>query len=252
MRLISVVVILAIVGGIAYVLFLRPDLVSKAKQEGEKAIQGLAGYTEAKTPREAMDQFLKAVKARDYKAAARYSTSEYADKLQRAHAACRALGQEIDSVASYVDEKGYKSDKCTQLLYILDPFPPYLKIADVKEIKGKQVGAFLFEEPRVTESIYRLDELRSVDPKLLLYSHALGQPAVMGALEIRSEGDGDSKVWKIDFKVPQPVHDGIEFYMSHYKAYAAGLDTFRGEIRQGRFLKDKVAPELLQVLVSAK
>ncbi len=251
MRLVSVLILVAIVGGIAFVFVYRPDWISKAKKEGEKALQAAQGYTAAKTPREAMEQFLKAVKDRDYKAAAIYATSEYSDQLIKAHAAARELGVAIDTLNTFLDSKGFKNDKTTQLLFMLDPFPPYLKIEGVKEVKGKTVGVFSFDPPKITEG-YRPEELQCIDPKLfVLYRSALGAPAV-GAFEIKSEGQGEAKTWKIDFQVPQMVHDGTEYFLSKYKSYVEGLETFRGEVRQGRYLKDKIAPELLQILISSK
>jgi len=255
MRLVSVLILVAIVGGIAYFLIFRKDDVRKLGKEVQTAVQThLEGYGPAKTPREAMDQFLKAIKERNYKAAAVYSTSDYADKLTRAHTACRSLGQAIDTLNNYIDDKGFKNDKCTQLLLILDPFPPYLKIADQKEVKGQQVGAFILELPQITEGYQQAPN--GLDKKLLAYSNALGAPAANALqptiLEIKSEGEGDNKSWKIDFKVPQPVHNGITWYMDNYKSYLEGLETFRGEVRQGRFLKDKIAPELLDAMVKSK
>jgi hypothetical protein len=254
MRLVPVLIIVAIIGGIAFVFIFRPDLVKKGKDAVEQGIQAAEGYTAAKTPREAMDQFVKAIKDRNYKAAALYSTSDYADKLKRAHTACRSLGQAIDTLGNYIDEKGFKNDKCTQLLMILDPFPPYLKIVEQKEVNGQERGAFIIDAPKITEGYQQPPN--GLDKKLLVYSNALGLPAGNAlqatVVEIKSEGSGDSKTWKIDFKVPQPVHDGITWYMDNYKSYLEGLETFRGEVRQGRYLKDQIAPELVSVLVKSK
>jgi hypothetical protein len=257
MRGIYVLILVAIVGFVGFVFIFKPDWVRKAKKEVEAGIQvHLEGYGPAKTPREAMDQFLKAIKERNYKAAATYSTHDYADKLTRAHTACRSLGQAIDTLNNYIDEKGFKNDKCTELLLTLDPFPPYLKIVDQKEVRDKQVGAFILDPPKITEGYQQIPA--RLDVKLLTYKNALGAPAALfGALrptllEIKSEGAGDNKIWKIDFNVPQPVHDGITWYMDNYKSYLEGLETFRGELRQGRWLKDQIAGELLDALGKSK
>jgi hypothetical protein len=256
MRLISLLILVAIVGGGAYVYFFT-DLFKKAGEEAGKRIQELKGYGPAKSPREAMEKFLKSAQERQYKYAATYASKDYADKLLKLHDGARALGTAIDNVKSYLDDKQFGSDKTTQLLFMLDPFPAaYLKIGDVKEVKGKKddkgkhVGIFVFTPPMPA---YRPNELSGLDPKFVGLN-ALGAPTVFnqGVHEIKSEGEGEAMVWKIDFIVPQPIHEAMEYFNSHYKSYVAGLDTFRGELRQDRFLKDKIAPELMDVMGKSK
>ena len=259
MRPISLLILVAIVGGGAYVFFFKPEWIGMAKKKAEEAIrEHVEGYGPAKSPREACEQFLKAVQARNYKAAAVYSTKDYADKLIKSHDGARSLGKAIDNVNSYLDDKGFNADKSIHLLLLLDPFPAaYLKIGDVKEIKGKneekskQMGVFVFTPPTMTEA-YNPNELKGLDQKLFFaFPNALGAPS-LGAHEIKSEGEGTAKVWKIDFQVPQQVHNGIEYFNSHYKSYVVGLDNLRGQLRQDRILKDKVAPALLSVLTDSK
>ena len=69
MRLTSLIILLALVGGGIYVVFYT-DLLKK----GQEAIQG---YHDAKTPQEAMDLFRKAIQSRKYDTAARYVTNAY-------------------------------------------------------------------------------------------------------------------------------------------------------------------------------
>src|SRR5262249_20852211 len=216
------------------------------------------GYGPAKSPREACEQFLKAVQARNYKAAAVYSTKDYADKLIKSHDGAKSPGNANDNWKIYPHDKQFNTEKSTQLLLLLDPFPAaYLKIGEVKEIKGKneekskQMGVFVFTPPTMKEG-YNPNGLKGLDQKLFfVFPNALGAPSP-GAHEIKSEGEGETKIWKIDFQVSQQVHDGIEYFNSHYKSYVAGLDNFRGQLRQDRILKDKVAPDLLLVLTDSK
>jgi hypothetical protein len=259
MRLISLLILVAIVGFGAYVYFCT-DWLSKAKKEVDKAIRThVEGFGPAKSPREAMDQFLKAVKKRNFKAAAVYSTKDYADALIKSHDGASALGDEIDYVRSYLDDKQLASDKTTQLLFLLDPFPAaYLEVGDVKEVKGKkdekakQLGAFVFKPPVITQG-FRLDDLKSLDPKIVGLN-AVGAPTVanLGVHEIKSEGEGDEKVWKIDFPVPQPVREAVDYFNSNYKRYVSGMQKFRTTLRTESMLKDKIAPELLDVLIKSK
>jgi len=259
MRLISLLILVAIVGFGAFVFFVKPEWIGMAKKKAEETIQGLKGYGPAKSPRDAAEKFLKAVKERKYDYAATYSTKDYADKLVKLHAGASSLGEAIDKLNSYLEEKQFKSDKTTQLLFLLDPFPAeYLKFVDVKEVKGKnddkgkQYGIFAFTPPAFPEG-YRPNELSKLDPKFVGLN-ALGAPTVanQGTHEIKSEGEGEAMVWKIDFKVSQPVHEAMEYFNSNYKSYVSGLDKFRADIRNHPTLKDKVAPELLEVIRSSK
>ena len=255
MKLVSLIILAAIVGGIAYVLVFQRDWLFK---KGGEVVLSAQGYTAAKTPRDAMEKFVKAVKERNYNAAAVYCTNEYADKLKKAHTAAKALGSEIDTVSSYVDEKGFRNDKTTFLLRALDPFPTNIKIGKVEDAKDKTpaFGIFVleplpaFDNPAAIVNMQQ--EVSGLDPKMfVLYSHALGI-AVGTPIELKNEGEGDNKAWRIDYKVPPVQHDGIEYLIGHYKCYVEGLNTFRDEVRQGRHLKDALAGELLRVFGSCK
>jgi hypothetical protein len=257
MRLISLLILVAIVGGGAFVFFFKPEWIGMAKKKIGEAIQThIEGYPPAKSQREAMDQFLKAVKARNYKAAAVYSTKDYADELIKAHDGARALGNAIDSVSSYLEEKQLGSDKATQLLVMLDPFPAAYLEGSVKEVeKDKKLAAFLFKLPAFPQG-YRPNELGSLDPKIIginaLGAPTLNKPGNMGLHEFKSEGEGDTMTWKIDFQVTEPVHEALKYFNSNYKRYVSAMDNFRTTIRTDSTLRDKVAPELLDVLNKSK
>jgi hypothetical protein len=259
MRLISLLILVAIVGGGAFVFFFKPEWIGMAQKKAKEAFQThVEGYGPAKSPREAMDQFLKAVKARNYNAAAVYATKDYAEELTKAHDGARALGEAIDKVSSYLEEKQLGSEKATQLLVMLDPFPAAYLEGSVKEVKGKkdenakQVAAFLFKPPAFPQG-YRPDELRSLDPKIIGLN-ALGAPTLsnLGLHQFKSEGEGDAMAWKIDFQVNEQVHEAIKYFNSNYKRYVSAMDNFRTTLRTGNMLREKVAPELLEVLGSSK
>src|SRR5262245_6689654 len=94
MRLTSLLVLLAIVGGGIYVVFFTDWL-----KKGEDILKG---YHDAKSPQEAMDLFRKAIQARQYETAAKYCTKEYAEQLKRGHAAARDMGTAIDSLHEFM------------------------------------------------------------------------------------------------------------------------------------------------------
>ncbi len=262
MRLTSLIVLLAIVGGAAFCLIHGPTremIFGKAKELGQQA----RGFGVAKTPREAVDLFVRAVKERDYAAAAKYCSGDYADKLRKAHAGASELGGIIDGINSQIDDKGFKQDEITILLGALDPFPSNLKIGDVKELKDKEgkskdLAATVFL-PEINPNLQpiRATELQSLDQKMLvLYANCLRSP-ILGpplgtAMKIKALGAGDDRHWEIDVPMTQFQHDAITYYMDHYKAYVQGMSNFRDHIRQGRFLKDDLPRELKDVLRRSK
>src|SRR4029077_20444595 len=68
--------------------FKTPEVSKKKIGEAvEETVDTAAGFTPAKTPTEAMDKFREAIQARNYKAAKKYVTKDYADMLERSHTA---------------------------------------------------------------------------------------------------------------------------------------------------------------------
>ncbi|MSQ95152.1 MAG: hypothetical protein EXR98_11435 [Gemmataceae bacterium] len=102
------------------------------------------GYTAAKMPAEAMDQFRTAIQARNYKNAAYYCTKDYAEYLTRTHAGAAELGADIDQIRAFGDKDGIVSDKLQIILHKLDPFPLNFKVGPVPKetAKGKTFGSF--------------------------------------------------------------------------------------------------------------
>jgi hypothetical protein len=115
----------------------------------DQGAQTVSGYTPAKTPMEAMDKFRDAIQARKYKFAASYCTKPYAEQLERVADGAAQLGEEIDRIEKYADNKGIKSEKLGYLLHQLDPFPKNFKtgpapVEDAKD-KTKAYGTYIFE-----------------------------------------------------------------------------------------------------------
>ncbi len=77
----------------------------------DEGTQTAAGYRPAKTPTEAMDKFREAIQARKYKFAASYCTKPYAEQLLRADEGASLLGEEIDRIERYAENKQITSDK---------------------------------------------------------------------------------------------------------------------------------------------
>ncbi len=80
-KLIVQVAALLLITGVAYLgLFQRQAVMGLFKQARLNA----KGYTPAKSPEEALDRFRKAVKDRDYEAAASYCGGDFVEQINKA------------------------------------------------------------------------------------------------------------------------------------------------------------------------
>jgi hypothetical protein len=248
MRLVSLVVFITIVGGAVYLVAFKRDWLFEKAEEGLRLAQG---YTPAKTPRQAMEQFLKAVKERNYKAAAIYCTSEYAETLKKAHAPAADLGSLIDKAQTAMEDKWGRIEKATYVLRQLDPWPTCIKIGDVKEQNGKELAYGIFM-PDLASPLQAPTpmEVQRLDPRM--FANCLAMPVVGVKLAIKPEGAGDDKHWVIHVPMVQLQHDAVQYFLDHYKSYVHGMNEFRDRINRDTMLKDQVATDLINVLAASK
>jgi hypothetical protein len=255
MRLTSLVVLLALVGGAGYVLLFQRDWLFSKAEEGK---QLLAGYSSASTPNEAMDLFRKAVKNRDYRAAAKYCTGDYAEQLAKHGSAIYEIGDLVDRVKNMMSEKGFNNLNAQALVYYLDPFPTELKVKDVRTVKGKKgehtVGEFQLEERVPGPPNFG----REVDARMFRNAFHPGTNELRAdglhvlRVELKAEGESDSKVWKLVIPLSAAKRGDMQFFLDNYRAYATGLNNVRELIRQGRFLPAQFEPELKSILRDCK
>jgi hypothetical protein len=254
MRLTSVIVLLAIVGGAGYVLVFKRDWLFSKVKEGTQALEG---YTPAKSPREAMELFMKAIKKRNYDAAAKYCSGDYEEKLRKAHAGASEVGGLIDDINGQIDNQGFRTDKTTFLLYHLDPFPNNFKIGDVKEDKkdaDKAVGYFVLE--LIDIGLKPPSESNSLDVKM--FTQCLRNPVISPILikttplEIKAVTKDDERHWLINAPMNPLYHEQILYFIDHYKSYVRGLSQLKTRLRQDRYLKEQVFPDLVDVLKQSK
>jgi hypothetical protein len=242
MRVTSLIVLLILLGGIGFV-FIHGPTREKFFGGAKEAKYQAKGYSLAKTPTEAMEKFLKAVQERSYGAAARYCSGEYARKLEEADTAGSSIGDMLDKIGTLLDEKGLKSDKAAFLIFKLDPFPPLFKFGGVSHKEGdeKAVGWYLPEAfpPPVVQN----QEVDQLDWKML--QNNLVPNNLFTKFEIKKDQDA----WKIAFG---PRLEDMGHFVKNYRSYSTSLESFRDEVRQGRFLKDQIFPELGRVLAASK
>jgi hypothetical protein len=253
MRLVSILVVLALIGGAAYVAIFHWDDVQNYFAKGKRAV---AGYKPAKTPNAAMDQFIKAVDDRDYETASLYCTGEYAEHLKKAHAAARAVGNGVDSVWAFVKEKGLHTDKTEVLLLRLDPFPKKFRVGEVKkdDKSKKTFGFFHADLGDAWRTANVATELSRMDVKVMqsvLMPPAMWMPP--NAVELVEEGEGDARQWKLKFPLPPLQRDCINHFINVHRSYVTALDSLIHSLRQDRYAsKNAFERDLITTLQEAK
>jgi hypothetical protein len=247
MRLTSLIILLALVGGAVYVVFFTDWL-----KKGQEALQG---YHDAKTPQEAMDYFRKAVQARKYDTAAKYVTTAYAEQLKRAHEAASDMGALIDKLYNQMKNKGYNSDKAVTVLNMLDMFPTWFKVKDTpKEKDGKALGIYAPEDK--TQVLGNLGGIGANWDKDM-FSQPLVPATINGKLGLLVEGPvaivKDGEIWKLDIPLAPGQANRIAHYIDHYKSYHTALSGVSSNFTNQRYeTKEKFADDLIRVIGESK
>lgn len=249
MKLTSLIILGALVGGGAYLFIAKPAWFQNLLSKGE----GLAtGYVPAQTPTEAMDLFAKAIKNRKFSTAAQYVTGNYADQLKRGHEAAAEMGTVIDGIWEYAKNKGFDSDSAMVMLLKLDPFPPHFTVsgAPVKKGDTKAVGAL------------KMDTLFYPNPNKINWGQfdplVMTQPLLVQGLfnpgaEIQEVVDGDKKIWKLKVDVNNTQADALTYYMSKHKSYLSALTIFKRDATNNRHdTKEEFTSRLLEVIQKSK
>jgi len=247
MRVSSLIILVVLVLGAGYVFLIRPPWVQDLWRRG-------TGYAPAATPTEAVDRFIKAVKARDLATAATYCNSEYAELLKRGADANAEMGKVIDGISEYMTNAGLATDKCIIFLHYLDAFPTNIKMVAAPKEKGDTAIAVCQLDVQgvkgdITDPQGFFSDLQSVDGRM--FSRVLLSPALINprGFELAKEGD----VWKLKIPVPNAQVQAADYYVSNYKAYHTGLTVFRRDVTNERYSsKTEFERELLKVLQEAK
>lgn len=252
-KAILLLLIVAVVGGVVYVIVTEPDwyreLTKQAKrgvQEGiEDAARERKGFTPAKTADEAADKFRKAVKERDYKTAAIYTTTEYGDQLRKAAPAAEPLGKSIDALWEELERQGAQTDRTKAYLLLLEPFPRGIS-TEVKEKDGKAV-VVIDDEVRIPKGDW-VKETEKMDQFLF---HALKRD-IPPELEVKSEGAGEDKTWKIHVPVSQKMVKAVDRLTARYAEHVKALDKLQEDLKKGGMSKADVEKRLKADLEALK
>jgi hypothetical protein len=230
MRVTSLLILVALIGGAAYIWFFQHDWLMGLLRRGQNIAEG---YKPARSPSEAMEQFRKAVKDRNYQAAALYCTGDYAKELERNHKAARSIGQDIDKLLKLMESKNLDSTNSKALLYYLDPFPPNWKVSVEPKKKGddKAVGGMFAAE----ESIPQRDPKLFLQPKLdpRLFDNVLLPRFPKGVVEVTREGSGDDAQWKLNIPLHPKQPEAIRLFRDKEKRIQECLTGLIDDARRG-------------------
>jgi hypothetical protein len=250
MRLRSVIallIILGLIGGGVYVIVVKPEWVMPYVKQAQREAMG---YKPAKTPQEALDRFASAVKDRDYETAATYLSGDYAEQMSKGAKAARSLALAIDNLSSFmVDEKKMSSAKVKLALHQLEPFPKLIKPVEVKESQsGDTATAYLLEDVDAPTEI--VTESWSIDP-LIPRALVRGWPAKV-PVELRKEGDGDAKHWKMYLPMNEQLRLCVSRLVEKGGNYSRGLETFDKELHVEATTMADCERRLKQVIEESK
>ena len=249
MKLTSLLILAAVVLGIGYVAVFKWDWVKSMFQTGTEVA---GGYTDAKSPQEAIQLFTKAIKARKFKTAAKYVKGNYKEHLERAHDGASEMGDTIDKIVTYAKNKGFDADSAMTLLMVLDPYPPYFSVEGepVKDKKDEK-RAWGKVKPEWTYSKGDLRDFANLN--LPWPPNPLNVPALFVAIPIEEESSGESKIWKLHIESPQIQAEAITQFLSKYKSYHSALENFNRDMTNNRHdTKEEFRTRLFEVVRASK
>ena len=115
-RIVVIIALLAVVGIGGFLYLFKREMV-------KGWFQSARGYPDATTPQECVDNFKKAVAARNYDMAAKYCTKDYAEQLKKGADAGKELGTAIDDLTHRMKNDGVLTTEIEWILWLNDPAP---------------------------------------------------------------------------------------------------------------------------------
>lgn len=142
MRLVNLLIIVGILGGIAFLAFVQPPFVVNIYWK-------IKGYPYADSPEQAMKLLNKAFENRKYDAACRYLEGKFRERMYEVSTIASDLGSEIDDFRYAAKDRGEATDNFEVLMQGIDPMPKSIEY-DPAQIKENDDGTAVV--PVVMES----------------------------------------------------------------------------------------------------
>jgi hypothetical protein len=240
-------ILLVVGGGAAFGVFYtvpsaRPDWVNDLFLKA-------GGYTPAQSPDEALEKFRTLIKKRDYNTAKLYCSGDYLEQLKIGGPAANKLGMAIDSLLyTFRNTKNMRSDKAEFALVMLDPFPTNFKVEDLKKYGEDKASAILaFDYGRPLQPGNMADWM--VDPNIWM---ALVPTHTRVLVDLKKEGTGKDKAWKIYFPVPPEIRGRVTTLKDFHGNFVAALNQLNTRLKNDAFTMDNFERELKTELEAAK
>jgi hypothetical protein len=206
-------------------------------------IRQAQGLGPAKTPKEALERFQKAVQKRDFETAATFCTADYADQMRRASKGATTLATAADGLLHNLEHVSHlNSPEAKALVRYLQPFPGDFTY----QIQHKD-GEPTARATLVLDVGPRPQKTYDVDPRIFLSF----VPDTIDAVVLKAEGDKD-KVWKIDFPVTTYLRDKVDYLKDNYGNYARALDNLKDAASRDSAAKADFESQLSTELHKAK
>jgi hypothetical protein len=205
----------------------------------------------AKTPTEAFDKFQAAVRARDFKLAAYYCGSDYAELMSKAAKGGARLGKAVDNLRSVLELENLKTDNVAFILGQLEPFPAetHLAYLDYKEGADRAVGTITEDTSKLKPEASKAVATWNVD-RSMFRSLTQGFPT-SSAYEFRLEGKGKNASWKVMFPVTSDLRVAADKLRDHGPNFARALDKVKSEVKNDPTTKSDVERRIKEELEEA-
>jgi hypothetical protein len=219
----------------------------------EKWFNRAQGITPAESPRDAIEKFRDRIAKRDYKNSVLYLTGDYKEEMRIAAEPATELGKAIDDVQHAMKEYKVDSDKTQFVLGVLDPFPTDIVIKDVHHKEGEDHATATLEvrvssKPMTDPRGWEVAQWK-IDPNMLI---ALYPVPWNGVVNLKQEGEGKEKGWKIEFPVSEILRTKAGTLKKNSGNYVRALTQFKNEIKNDPSTKSATEQQLKKLLEESK
>jgi len=235
-RLLGLIVLIGLVGGGVYLFMFK-------KADTERTVKG---YKKAETPQLAVDNFRKAIDAREFDMAAFYCTAGFAEQLKRGHEAASKLGTAIDNLTYQMNERKLMRDEVKNVLYALDPFPKDLQITVGKESGDTAEATLVFSGPSSSGEQVGTWVLKPEIFHVYIRSMKAPKPNTVVAPMKKENGE-----WKFDFSSDNNLQLRVAYMNSKYMNYVNPMETVTQEVKNDPATRENATSRIKTLLESA-
>jgi hypothetical protein len=200
-------------------------------------------WPKAKTPLEAVDLFNKAIKARDYKHAAKYCTKAYAELLVKGHDAASKLGTAIDNLKSRMNNDNVMTKEMDYVLAVHDPFSTSFTLAKASESEKEALATVdkpLPPLPTDTREQWTVPSYQFAFYRYFMRTNKFN-------LKIVKEND----IWLIEGPSDKDTTDKVEQLVLRYRDYLNAFEVLSREIKVERTVKENVRQRMKELIDQA-